>query len=342
MNISDTKISDHCIVIAALCTFFIIYPNIMWIPWNVQSMSHVDLVRFWVTFAFRTAYFFLLFLLQIKGNDNILRSEKFFGRFWKNLIFTIIAVLIFFAISALIPMLGVQSGAISKHLTFQFLVECLLCTFIGYISDMNMARVRREREMEQLKIENLESRCAALSNQVNPHFFFNSLNGISSLVQRGDEDTTLDYISRLSDIFRYILNSGNQGLVSLEEELRFVDSFAYVMQLRFGGKLQFFIDVTEEYRSMKLPVLSMLPLLENVSVHNRIDSSHQMVVRIYYQNNAVLVENSVCPKSTELETHGIGLSNLDNRFRLMTGNGIKVNCVDSIFTVTLPLTSSQS
>ncbi len=342
MKTIGRNISKHCIAIAALCTFFITYPNIMWIPWNVQNLPDGDIVQFWVTFAFRCVFFFLLFVFQIKGNDRILRSDKFSYRFGKNLIFTVVAAMIFITVSYLIPILGVQSSTVGKHLTFQFLVECLLCTFIGYISELNITRAKRERELEQLKIENLESRCAALSNQISPHFFFNSLNGISALVQRGNEDTTLDYITRLSDVFRYVLNSDGKQLVSLEDELRFVDSFAHVMQVRFGGKLQFRIDVTEDYRNMKLPVLSMLPLLENVSVHNRIDSKHPIVVKIRAGSNSVIVENNIWPKNIAPETHGIGLSNLNNRLRLMTGNCIQVNADETKFTVILPLTKDPS
>ncbi len=202
--------------------------------------------------------------------------------------------------------------------------------FSSYFLTFPNGETRIEIMQRPLKIENLESRCAALSNQINPHFFFNSLNGISALVQRGNEDTTLDYIARLSDVFRYVLNSDGKQLVPLEEELQFVDSFAYVMQVRFGGKLQFHIDVTEEYRSMKLPVLSVLPLLENVSSHNRIDSKHPMVVKIYVGNNNLIVENCICHKTNAHETHGIGLSNLDNRLYLMTGNRIIVLCQNII------------
>lgn len=109
-------------------------------------------------------------------------------------------------------------------------------------------------------------------NQINPHFFFNSLNGIQSLVRKGNDDDTLLYVSQLSDIFRYILQSDRKGLVTLDEELEFIRAFRHVMEVRFKGKLAFEIDVPAKKRRLRLPVLSLLPLVENVTVHNMIDS----------------------------------------------------------------------
>lgn len=337
MNLSDTPIAKQCLVISLLCTFFITYPNVMWIPWNLSHLNHSDEVQFWVTFAFRCVFFFVMFYCQIKINLSHLAGNNFIIRFGKNLLFTVVAGGVFVIVSAFVPLLGIQSGTVGKHLTFQFLVVCLLCSFIGYIAELNTSRSRKEQEIERLKIENLESRCSALKNQINPHFFFNSLNGISSLVQKGDEEVTLDYIGRLSDIFRYILQSDRKQLVSLDEEIRFVKSFAYVMEVRFRGKLSFKIDVLEEQMSMRLPVLSLLPLLENVTVHNRIDSDHKMTVFIKTIENMLIVENRIFPKLTSAESNGTGLDNLNTRFKLMTENSIQIENDDCIFRVSLPL-----
>ena len=139
----------------------------------------------------------------------------------------------------------------------------------------------KEQEIERLRFENLQSRCDALANQVNPHFFFNSLNGISSLIRKKNDENTLTYVNQLSDIFRYILQSDRKGVVTLREELEFIQSFRYVMEVRFANKLSFTIDVDEAQKDvLTLPVLSLLPLVDNVTVHNRIDSEHKMDISI--------------------------------------------------------------
>ena len=90
---------------------------------------------------------------------------------------------------------------------------------------------QREKDqlIENLRVENLQSRCDALVNQINPHFFFNSLNGISSLIRKKNDENTLLYVTKLSDIFRYILQSDKKNLVPLSEELAFIEAFQHVM-----------------------------------------------------------------------------------------------------------------
>lgn len=319
--------------------FFITYPNVMWIPWNIANLMPDEQLSFWCSFGFRCVFFFFLFYYQIGFNIRRIVDCGFVSRFWRNILFAVVAGVIFIAISCLVPLFAIQSGTVAKHLTFQFLVVSLLCTFIGYIYDLNNAKRQKELLIERLKIENLQSRCNALVNQINPHFFFNSLNGISSLVRKGNDDNTLEYVSQLSDIFRYILQSDRRQMVSLEEEISFVEAFSHVMEVRFGGKLRFDIAIADEQKAMRLPVLSMLPLLENVTVHNRIDSDHKMTVTIRSdKSNTLIVENPIYPKATAPDTNGTGLDNLRNRFSLLAGKEISVASDDNTFSVTLPLT----
>lgn len=334
---SSTLFSKQCGLISLLCTFFITYPNVMWIPWNIADLNCNEVLQFWVTFAFRCIFFFATFYFQIKLNSTRLAAKNFVVRLGKNLLFTFVTGLVFIIISGVVPILGIQSMSVGKHLTFQFSVVCLLCTFLGHITEMNISRYKKGQEIEHLKIENLKSRCDALTKQITPHFFFNSLNGISSLVQQGDEDATLEYIGRLADIFRYTLQSDRKQLVSLNEEIEFLKSFAYVMEVRFRGKLIFQIDVLEKRMDMKLPVLSLLPLLENITVHNRIDSDHRMTVSVKMNEDTLIVENNKFPKITPPESNGTGLDNLNKRFILMTGNSILVENNDNVFRVHLPL-----
>ena len=319
--------------------FFITYPNVMWIPWNVANLQSGSQLSFWGSFIFRCVFFFILFYFQIGYNINQINSSGFVRRFGKNILYSFIAGILFLAISYLVPLFGIQSGTVAKHLTFQFLVVSLLCTFIGYIADLNNVKRQKEKLIEQLKIESLQSRYDALANQINPHFFFNSLGAISSLVRKGNDEVTLEYVAQLSDIFRYILQSDRRQMVTLEEEISFVEAFSHVMEVRFGGKLRFDIAISDEHKAMSLSVLSLLPLLENVTVHNRIDSDHKMTVTIRSdKDNTVIVENPVFPKASAPDTNGTGIDNLRNRFRLLAGKDINVSSDNNMFRVTLPLT----
>ena len=93
-------------------------------------------------------------------------------------------------------------------------------------------------------------------------------------------ENALEYVDKLSDVFRYILQSDKKGLVTLDEELEFVKSFLYMMEIRFANKLIFRINVSEDNKNLKIPVLSLLPLIDNIVMHNTIDSEHIMEVSI--------------------------------------------------------------
>lgn len=337
MNILDSYIPRKLPIIALICTLFITYPNIVWIPWNLARLNVGEEPGFWVFSAFRMLYFYGLFYFQLRYNVRRIGNMSFTARFGRNFLYTLVGCAAFVGLSYGLPLLGIQTGYVGNILLFQFFVVCLLCTFIGYISVLYDSQREKEQEIEQLRIENLQSRCAALANQINPHFFFNSLNGISSLIRKGNDDNTLLYVTKLSDIFRYILQSDKHGLVALGEELAFIRSFMHVMEVRFGGKLTCSIDVPEKDYELMLPVLSLLPLVENVTVHNRIDSDHRMNIEIRMNGGELKISNPVYPKLAPPDTNGIGLQNLRNRFELMMKKEIRVETDGDTFNVYLPL-----
>jgi len=228
-------------------------------------------------------------------------------------------------------------------LLFQFLVMCIFCSLIGHVSHLYSEQRRKEQEIEQLKVENLQSRYDALTSQINPHFFFNSLNGLTSLIRKKNEENALEYVNKMSDVFRYVLQSDKKGLVTLGEELDFVKAFFYMMEIRFASKLIFNIDVPDDKRDMKIPVLSLLPLIDNVAVHNTIDSEHKMEVQICLNPQMELsVSNPVFPKLSSPDTNGTGLKNLENRFLLLMNQQIRVENDGTRFTVYLPLKKEKN
>lgn len=147
------------------------------------------------------------------------------------------------------------------------------------------------------------------------------------------------YVHELSDIFRYILQSDKRGLVTLREELEFIQSFRYVMEVRFANKLVFSIQVDETMQDeLTLPVLSLLPLVENVTVHNRIDSEHKMEITIRLnEQKELVVSNPIYPKLSPPDTNGTGLRNLESRFTLLMNRQIRIECDENTFRVYLPL-----
>lgn len=195
---------------------------------------------------------------------------------------------------------------------------------------------------EQLKSEKLQTSYNALMGQINPHFFFNSLNGLSSLVRQQKQEQTLTYLDELSGIFRYVLQSNTKELVTLAEELQFVKAYTYLLQVRYEGKFSSSIQVDPALLLYKLPILSILPLLENVVKHNVISKQYPLQIDIYTTSDAkVVVSNRIQPKREQPESGGLGLKNLWGRYRMLTGKDIEISNRKEYFKVFLPLVSTD-
>jgi sensor histidine kinase YesM len=336
MNFLNKNITPYkLLLISLIIALFVIYPNIACFSWDLNHMHKSDHTPYILFFIFRLTYFFLLIWLSIRYNLTKIGTAVFSNRVIHTVILTGIAYMIYVGISV---MSSSRADCFTGILLFQFFVTCIICIFIGHSSHLYSEQRRKEQEIELLKIENLQSRCDALANQINPHFFFNSLNGLTSLIRKKNEDITLAYVNKLSDVFRYVLQSDKKGLVTLGEELEFVQAFRYMMEVRFANKLIFNINVEKDKMNLKIPVLSLLPLIDNVVVHNTIDSDHKMEVKIWLNDQMELVvSNPVFPKLSPPNTNGTGLKNLESRFSLLMNKHIRIENHKTIFCVYLPL-----
>lgn len=327
--------SYKLVLISLIGAVFIIYPNLAYSRWELSLLDKSLHASYVYYFIYRYLFFSILTWILIKYNLIYIPALIFKNRLIHTFVITGIAYLVYVLASLLFIFKG---DCFTGNLLFQFLVVFIICAFVGHVSFLNSEQMRKEQEIEQLKTENLQSRYDALTNQINPHFFFNSLNGLTSLIRKKNEDNALEYVNKMSDVFRYVLQSDKKGLVTLGEELDFVNAFFYMMEIRFASKLVFKINVPDEMRDLKLPVLSLLPLIDNVVVHNTIDSEHKMDVNIFLNPQLELsVSNPVFPKLTAPDTNGTGLKNLENRFLLLMNKQIRVKNEGNRYTVYLPL-----
>jgi sensor histidine kinase YesM len=313
----------------------IIYPNINSLFWH----SKYDDPEILVIFFCRYLFFCVLIWTLLRVNIRRLSYLAFSLRLLKTLLLTIIAYGIYAFLS--LAVLSKHVDCFTGILLFQFVVTCLLCTLTGHVVIMYKEQKKRELEIEQLKTENLQSRYNALSSQVNPHFFFNSLNSITALVREEKKAQTLEYIHKLSGVFRYILQSDKKGLVCLNEELDFLEALRYMYEVRYANKLCFTINVPNEKRELlMIPVLSLLPLVENVMKHNVIDSDNTMEITIVLNDrDELIISNPVHEKIDIYNCNGIGLTNLAERFTMLTAKKMSIEKDGNNFNVTLPLIS---
>jgi hypothetical protein len=336
MNLLNKYTTPYKLILISLaCAIFTIWPNLAGLSWEISHIPKPEhpayLIFFFYRFLFFSVLIWLLLIYNLKKTDLIL----FKTRLIHSVLIAGVAYLIYVGISFIS---GYKADCFTTTLLFQFFVVCIVCTFIGHVSLLYTVQGRKEQEIEQLKNENLQSRCEALANQINPHFFFNSLNGLTALIRKKNDEATLLYVNKLSDVFRYILQSEKKGLVTLEEELKFVEAFRYMMEIRFANKLIFNITIGNEWLNLKLPVLSLLPIIDNVIIHNIVDSEHKMVVTISFnESGELVVSNPVFPKLAAPDTNGTGIKNLENRFLLLMNHQIRIENDGKIFSIYLPL-----
>lgn len=192
-------------------------------------------------------------------------------------------------------------------------------------------------ENERLKNENLSTRYNMLVGQINPHFFFNSLNTLAMLVRERQDAKALTYIDQLSYTFRYIIQNGQSMLIPLDEELKFIEAYGYLFKIRYADKLFFDVDIEERYRSWLLPALSLQPLIGNAVKHNAITKSRPLRITVRTAGGWLEVSNPKVPKLEPEPSTGIGLENLRNRWHLITGRDIEIVDDGETFTVRMPL-----
>lgn len=329
-------LKDKTWLVGLVCTLFLLYPNIAWFVCDLSFVKQEEHILFYLFFAMRTLYLWGVMWGLIVYNMRHLRTPNFYKRSGWNLLLGGIALGIYMLLTHVV--LPFNFDPFISIVVFQFIVAAIMGALLGYISLLYTSQREKEKEIERLRVENLQSRCDALMNQINPHFFFNALGGISALVRKEDDGRTLEYVDKLSDVFRYTLHSDSAMVVTLGEELQFVEAFAHVMEVRFANKLQFEVDVPLSKYGLKIPVLSLLPLLENVVVHNTVDSEHRMKVKISLnEKSELVVENNIYPKLAKPITNGIGLKNLQSRFELIMHTQIRTSSQEGIFCVVMPL-----
>lgn len=193
-------------------------------------------------------------------------------------------------------------------------------------------------ENEALRSENLLTRFEALKSQLDPHFLFNSLNTLQSLITI-DTEKAEHYLQQLSSVLRHTLQ--NKEVISLEEELKCVYAYCEMMQIRYGENLKFEFNIDAKYNNCSVLPLSLQSLIENSVKHNVISSKQPLVVTVTTGDNSVSVSNPIQAKATPEESNGIALANLTERYRLKWNKTVEITDNGSTFCVKLPLVQND-
>jgi two-component system, LytTR family, sensor kinase len=191
-------------------------------------------------------------------------------------------------------------------------------------------------EKEQLKRENLSAQLNALRTQVNPHFLFNNLNTLCSIIP-DEPATAVAFVQQMAKVYRHILEVKDEKSIPLKDELDVLKSYIFLLKTRFGNNLEVDIQVPKEKLQNRVVPLSLQLLLENAIKHNIVSTEKPLHIGISSINGTLIVSNTLQKKNQVLESTGIGLDNIRNRYRLLGDRPVEVLENTTVFSVTIPL-----
>ena len=204
----------------------------------------------------------------------------------------------------------------------------------------------RERESDLMRVERLQraraqAELAALKAQVDPHFLFNSLNTLGHLIAQ-DARRGREFCDTLAEVYRYVLDSRQRDLVPLADELAFLRRYHRLLELRFGPTLPLagLQAVQAQARDWLVAPLALQTLLENAVKHNQAAADAPLPLRLSLAAGSVALAHERRPRRSALSSAGVGLANLDERCRLLTGQGLTVRSDERVFDVTVPLVAA--
>ncbi len=196
---------------------------------------------------------------------------------------------------------------------------------------------RRDILSEKKKRHKAQYSYDRLKHQIEPHFLFNSLNTLGNIVSTGQNQEALDYIRKLSSIYRYLIENAEEQTAYLSDELAFVQEYADLMAIRFPEGLDIRIDVDKAYQSRCIIPCTLQLLVENAVKHNAISASRPLIIKIFVQDDCLVITNNLNPKLTAQPSTGNGLRYIRNRYLNEAGKDIVPEKTAGDYTVKLPL-----
>jgi len=221
------------------------------------------------------------------------------------------------------------------------IVRNLIILLVSFFTVRLYVKATENQQLKEansdLQNQHLNSQLTALMNQISPHFFFNTLNTLSGLIQENPKKSEM-FIDKLSQVFRYILNMQENSHVSLADEIRFARDYAFLLKVRFEDKLMINFSLDPDNR-IRVPSLCTQLLIENVIKHNRMNLQFPVTICLTEENGYLNVCNTFYPQLSEDST-GLGLKNLNRRSELLSGKPILIERTEGMFCVRVPLIHS--
>jgi LytS/YehU family sensor histidine kinase len=251
------------------------------------------------------------------------------------------AVLLIFFLFHVFHILGYRFRI--ENIKYGFLVGLWINLTFGALFEVDYILNKYKEtaaEKELLEKLHLDQEFEQLKQKVNPHFLFNCFNTLSSLITE-DKNKAEQFLDELSKVYRYLLRNNADGMSTLENEMKFIESYFKLLKTRYGEAVHLQSEIDLDYSNYLLPSLSLQMLVENVVKHNELSKNKPLTIEIVTkQNNQLLVRNNLQRRATAAPGNKIGLLNIMAKYDLLKQTGFEVKEADHHFVVVLPLISN--
>lgn len=335
LGFNDTWFSIIGILIISFVTYYLFNPSL-------DVLSLTEAVSSWIGTLFITGinWFInrsIMILLRKKYpdfHDNAKRITLFFIA----IVCTIL--LVSFIVGMLISLIPNANymGPDSRIKMFIPIIIITIMIMAIYEAIYFYIRLKKSvKDEEQSKQSLIQAQLDALMNQAQPHFFFNTLNTLRDIIDQNSKEEAKEFVNKLSDMYRFLLEVGNTNLISLKNELRFSKAYIHIQSERFGDNLKLNWDIPKTSLDATIVPMSLQLLLENAIKHNVISKAKPLLINVFVQDDKLIVENKMELKSTQLPSTKVGLANIEKRYTLISSKSIEIKNDGNQFMVALPL-----
>lgn len=311
------------------------------IIWDMRLLQVFGFyILYSIPLSFVNGYFFDYFnSLKWEKNSRYRFLLGLFGSVFITL-FTIFLIRIIHRVG--IDGLSFEEFFFVENLQFYFIALIITLVISLFFHAFHFYKLAQEKKVTEQKIiaGTASAKFESLKNQIDPHFLFNSLNVLTSLIDENPGNAQ-KFTTSLSKIYRYVLEQKNKELVSVEEELAFAVTYMNLLKMRFEGSIFYEVPNKLDNPEAKIVPLSLQLLLENTVKHNVVSETRPLKIRIYVEGGNLVVENNLQKKEILGSRRGVGLRNIIDRYSLVTSRNILIEDNKELFRVKLPLLTKQ-
>jgi len=326
---------------------FFVFTIINWMAGSVITMNRKLLMNLQFTLLYSVSLYManalvFIFLDKIYASDRFNAKRIIIG-FVSSFVVSIVTIFLLRIFEEVLINKNSFEQFLADEDAGNYVVSIIITFIITLLAHVvYFYRSYQENRVKQQKIiaGTASAKFESLKNQIDPHFLFNSLNVLSSLIEENPENAQ-KFTSSLSKIYRYVLEQRDKELVSIEEELAFAKTYMNLLKMRFENSIYYELPEKVENPEAKVVPLSLQLLLENTVKHNVVSEQKALRIRIFERNNCLVVQNDYQKKEVLKDRQGVGLQNIISRYAILTDRQVKITQSEKEFTVELPILTKQ-